>query len=191
MHLPSETHGAINQRFVAGNPVTGQKPTVCTPELLNAFTYEITNVILEAGIELVKGKEDQLLLAMQALIDQRVKQQVTTAIAAAIPGIIATVLEQVGTGSTGGTATCTQLKNILTQYADIQDGVLIINCPDDGYPPSPSPANGSTAIVENGVLTLNIAGDAVVTDGEITLTDPADSSETYSITGNELTITEA
>lgn len=172
MHLPSETGGAVNQRFVAGNPLTGQKATIVTPEILNGLTYEIANVITDAGIELVQGLETQLLTAIQTHIDRRV----SAAITAALPGIINAVLLQVGTGGgTGSGMTCAQFASRIS----VTDGVLRINCDDIDS------VNGA-ANNTDGILTLNISGDAAISNGVITLTDSA--TETYEIADGVITM---
>ena len=62
--------------FTDGNPQTATPATVVSSNWLNAVQDEIVNVILAAGIALVKGTNNQLLLAIQYLIENF--QSVTT-----------------------------------------------------------------------------------------------------------------
>lgn len=73
MHLPSETHGAVQSRFIAGNPLTGTRPTIVTPELLNALTFEIAHTVTAANIDLVQGNEHQLVDAILTLIIRTIR----------------------------------------------------------------------------------------------------------------------
>lgn len=73
MHLPTDAQGAVNKRFVAGNPLNGKRATVVTPADLNAYANEIANVILAAGVELDPAKEDQLVDALLTLLIRTVR----------------------------------------------------------------------------------------------------------------------
>jgi hypothetical protein len=180
MHLPNETHGAVNARFVAGNPLTGQRATIWTAELCNAVVEEPANVIRAAGLELDRTDNTQLLQALQLLIDER--------IAAALEGFS-------GGSSTGGSSSCESVRDILAQYARVENGRLVITCPvDPNVDPDPDPkppVTGSYVIVNPNTSTLQmrVEGEAAFAAGALTLTDAA--LETYAIAANLLTITEA
>ena len=174
MHLPSETHGAINQRFVAGNPITGTRPTIWTAELCNAVVEEPANVILAAGLELDKTDNTQLLQAIQIIVE--------AAVSNALAG---------NGGGAGGGTSCTAIRDVLQQYAKVENGVLVITCPDDGggTDPEPPPPTGSYALYtpSSATLAVSVVGEVAIASGAITLTD--DATETYAIDGNLLTIT--
>lgn len=75
MRLPDDVaHGAVNNRFVGGNPLTGKRATVCSPEVLNALVWEISNTITAAGFELDPAKEDQLPDAILTLVIRTMRQ---------------------------------------------------------------------------------------------------------------------
>jgi hypothetical protein len=174
MHRIDSTN-AVNGRFVAGNPVTGVRPTTHTADHDNALQDEICNVIIAAGITLDKSINNQLLLAINTLIDQR----------------ITSALQNLNLGAGGsGTATCQQVAAILTQYGtvDLNDGTLHINCPDDGGT-EPPPAGTATLDPDTGILTSTLAGDAGYdpTTGELTLSDTA--TEFYTFTHPDLGVT--
>lgn len=75
MHLPSEAHGAVNARFVAGNPLNGQRATLWTADLCNAVVEEPANVIRAAGLELDRTDNTQLLQSLIILIKQHVAEE--------------------------------------------------------------------------------------------------------------------
>lgn len=177
MHLPSSAQGAINERFVAGNPLTGQRATIWTAELCNAVVQEPTNVILAAGLKLDPADNTQLLQAIQIMIDNT----------------IAAALQNLNIGSSG-TVGCGSIRDILAQYATVQNGLIVITCPDDsgggGTDPQP-PATGSYALYKtsNSTLEINVLGSAGFEVGAVTLVD--DPAESYSIDTTILTITGA
>ncbi len=86
--------GHVNNRFVNGNPETGQLPTRVGADWLNAVQEEIANTIVGAGIELDKTSNTQLREAIGELISNAVQNinpvtltQVNQAIAAALNGL--------------------------------------------------------------------------------------------------------
>lgn len=174
MHRIDSTN-AVNGRFVAGNPVTGVRPTHHTADHDNALQDEICNVIEAAGIALDKADNNQLLIAINTLIDQRINS--------AIQNFAATL--NLSNSTTGGAATCQQVATILTQYASVNltDGTLHLTCPDDSNGTTEPPVAAGTAVLnpETGVLTSSLAGDGgfSAADGELTLTDTATEFYTY------------
>lgn len=165
-----DSANAVNGRFVAGNPVTGQRPTTHTAAHDNAMQDEICAVIEAAGITLDKGANDQLLLAINALIDQR----------------IAAALEGISLGGSSGTVTCQQVAAILANYASITpaDGTLVINCPDQ---PDTTPSS-LTLSPDSGILAAEVAGETAFdpNTGELSITDTA--TETYTYTYPDLEV---
>lgn len=63
-----DTDGALLSKFSNGNPASGQAATVVDADWLNAVQEGIVDVILFAGIALVKGDDTQLRDAIVALI---------------------------------------------------------------------------------------------------------------------------
>lgn len=63
-----DSAGAVEGRYSAGNPATGQRATLLDADHLNAMQEEILAVIEHAGITPVKGTNNQLLAAIQAMI---------------------------------------------------------------------------------------------------------------------------
>lgn len=55
-----DTDGHVSNRFVDGNPLTGQPATLVDAAFMNALMDEIVNVIEHAGISLAKGTNTQL-----------------------------------------------------------------------------------------------------------------------------------
>lgn len=60
----------VNNLFVDGNPGLNEKGTFVEKDWLNAVQAEIIGPIEDVGITLVKGTNDQLLVAIKALISQ-------------------------------------------------------------------------------------------------------------------------
>lgn len=63
-----DSSGSVAGQFTAGNPATGQRATLLDADHMNAIQEEILAVIEAAGIAPVKGTNNQLLTAIQALI---------------------------------------------------------------------------------------------------------------------------
>lgn len=64
---PDAVGGTVGY-FQKGDPVAGQKATVVTADWANATQEEICNVIEGAGLVLDKTSNDQLYLAIQAIV---------------------------------------------------------------------------------------------------------------------------
>uniref|UniRef100_UPI00288BA11F hypothetical protein n=1 Tax=Oligella urethralis TaxID=90245 RepID=UPI00288BA11F len=60
-----------DNRFAAGNPQLGTPGTIVTAKFLNDIQEEISNVIIDAGIELDGTAENQLSASIQKLISDR------------------------------------------------------------------------------------------------------------------------
>lgn len=68
-----DTPGHVQNRFSEGNPQTGQRATVMSAAWFNDVQENLMEVLEQAGIAAVKGKEDQLYLAIVALIDSAIE----------------------------------------------------------------------------------------------------------------------
>lgn len=160
-----------NGQWVAGNPQTGQRPTIATANWFNAVQEEIAHVIEEAGLELDKSKNDQLALAINTLFKQQyaaLEQRIEA-------------LEANG-GSGAGAVTCQQIAQILQQYARLQNGLLTFECPSDGGNNSNANMN-----VNDGMLHLDISGEPIINSGLLSIMDS--NNETYAMADSVLTIT--
>lgn len=74
----TDAPGHFNNAFVPGDPITGTSPTRITAPWLNTIQEEIANVVTEAGIELDKNDNTQLLIAINALIDAKLANLTVT-----------------------------------------------------------------------------------------------------------------
>lgn len=63
-----DSSGSVAGLYSPGNPATGQRATLIDADHLNAIQEELCAVIEDAGLDLEKGTNDQLLAAIQALI---------------------------------------------------------------------------------------------------------------------------
>lgn len=163
---------AQDGRWVAGNPQTGQRPTIATAAWFNAVQEEIAHVIESSGLELDKSKNDQLTVAINTLFKRQyaaLEQRIEA-------------LEANGGVSGAGTVTCQQIAQILQQYARLQNGLLTFECPNDGG--TNSNANMS---VNEGVLHLDIAGEPIINSGLLSIMDS--NNETYAMSDSVLTTT--
>lgn len=129
MHLPSDTHGAVNARFVAGDPLSGRRATLVTPEILNALVYEVANVITAAGIELVQGQEDQLAHALVVLL----RRAMGVGVAVCLDEVDGGELDEASPDSTrplcldvtvDAALSLADLRSELEQYDDIDSGEI-------------------------------------------------------------------
>lgn len=162
-----------NGQWVAGNPQTGQRPTIATAAWFNAVQEEISHVIEVAGIELDKTQNNQLLFAIAALIMRYVDPLIED-LRAEIDGLGGVI-----GGGTGG-VTCEQLRYLLQNgRVDPDTGFLMIEC-------VPPPATSVGLDPDTQILTLDIAGGASFNNGLLTLIDTA--TESYLYTPPELEI---
>ena len=70
MHRIDSPGATAGNLFTEGNPALSIAPTEVSDDWLNDVQEEIVNVILDQGITLVKGQQDQLLSAIQSLIGE-------------------------------------------------------------------------------------------------------------------------
>lgn len=63
-----DTESAVDNKFVSGTPQTGQGATQLNPAWCNSVQEEIAGVIEESGIALDADVDNQLTLAIKALI---------------------------------------------------------------------------------------------------------------------------
>lgn len=68
MHRIDGAGATIGNLFTEGNPGLGIPATVVTDDWANDVQEEIVNVILDQGITLVKGTQNQLLNAIKSLV---------------------------------------------------------------------------------------------------------------------------
>lgn len=99
--------------FVAGNPVTGQRPTVCTADWFNAIQEEIAGVVTGAGIELSKTQNNQLLAAILVLIQKNIPD---------INQLKKDIISDLRLCTIDGNTECDPVTGSLLNFADRVDG---------------------------------------------------------------------
>lgn len=68
MHRIDGPGATIDEKFTEGNPATAVPATVVTDDWLNDVQEELISILAAAGISPVKGDQDQVLTAIQAII---------------------------------------------------------------------------------------------------------------------------
>ncbi|WAT26721.1 hypothetical protein [Pseudomonas sp. GXZC] len=79
MHRIDGPGATVDGKFTEGDPVGGIQATVVTDDWLNAVQEEIIGVLTAAGVEPVKGTQNQLALAIAKIAQGQLGSAVTTA----------------------------------------------------------------------------------------------------------------